>query len=79
MSKNKDYYQTAAIIAAIVSTAWLVGGTVQVNSAEIAALRESNGLAITGLRGDMRELRGLLIAHINGHNHLAIIDGEPEE
>ena len=58
LDMDKSTLQTIAIIATVVVASWTIGGQVQANSA-----------AISDLRDDMRELRGLLISHIGEHSH----------
>ena len=69
LDMDKSTLQTIAIIATVVVASWAIGGQVQANSAAIADLRD-----------DMRELRGLLVSHIAGHNHVpTVTDGSYKE
>ncbi len=58
MTEKRSILETAAIITTIFMAAWHLGGEVQANSG-----------AISELRADVREMRGLLVTHIAGHSH----------
>ena len=72
---DKSTLQTIAIIATVVVASWTIAGQVQAIGGQVQA----NSAAISDLRDDMRELRGLLISHVAEHSHSTNAVSESEE